>query len=146
MGFLVAVHISHPQLQSRTARRLAGCGSLMLWDVTIDALIPRSPAPSQEFLDRIVDSFFITYLGEGKVGNFVKSFLELPVEFARAVGALDLSVAEKVALGQELIAQEVDAVTVIFAPVVAIGEVEHVNVPIERRVELVDELVGQRVG
>src|SRR5271157_49770 len=105
-----------------------------------------SASPSQKLLDRIVDSFLVTDLGEGEIRDFVEGFLELAVELARAVRALDLPVAEEVALGQELVAQEADAVAVILSPVVAVGEVEHVDVPVDGGMELVDDLVRQRVG
>src|SRR5271157_642317 len=105
-----------------------------------------SASPSQKLLDRIVDSFLVTDLGEGEIRDFVEGFLELAVELARSVGALDLPVAEEVALGQELVAQEADAVAVILAPVVAVGEVEYVDVPVDGGMGLVDDLVRQRVG
>ena len=106
----------------------------------------RHRSPAEEFLDRLVDPVLITDLGQGQVRHVLEGFFQFSVELARAVGALDLAVAEEVALGQELVAQEADALAVVLAPVVAVGEVEDVDVPVGRGVVGVDDLVGQVVG
>ena len=62
-------------------------------------------------------------------------------ELARAVRALDLAVGEHVHARQELLLQELDArERVVHRPVVAVGEVERVDVPLVRRVVVVDDL------
>src|SRR5580765_8420890 len=87
-------------------------------------------APSaEEFLDRVVDAFLVTDLRQRQVRLFVECLFQLAIELPRAVRALDLTVAKQVALGQELVAQQADALAVVFAPVVAVGEVEDVDVP-----------------
>ncbi len=55
-------------------------------------------------------------------------------ELAAAVGAFHLAVAEQVQLGQQLLGQDLDAVRDVVAPVVAVGEVEGVDVPLVRRI------------
>src|SRR5262249_513982 len=79
---------------------------------------------------------------QGEVFLILEGLLELAVELARAVGAFDLAVAEEVALGQELVAEQVDAVPVVLAPVVAVGEMEHVDVPLHLAVLIVDDLMA----
>ncbi len=53
-------------------------------------------------------------------------------EFAAAVGAFDLAVAEQVDLRQQFFAKQLAGSVVVFAPVVAVGELEAVNVPFGR--------------
>ena len=61
--------------------------------------------------------------------------LQVLDELAGAVGALHLAVGEHVALGQELGLEELDAgERVVHRPVVAVGEVEGVDVPLRGRV------------
>ena len=115
-GLESAEHVSH----SRSSASSAG------------SLRSDSPPPAQELLDRIVDPFLVTDLGQGQVRLLLERLFELAVELARAIGALDLAVAEEVALGQELVAEQVDALAVVLAPVVAVGEVEDVDVPVDR--------------
>ena len=64
-----------------------------------------SPPSSQELLDRIVDPFLVADLGKGQVFLVLEGLFELAIELARAVGALDLAVAEQVALGEKVVAQ-----------------------------------------
>src|SRR5262245_62059172 len=87
----------------------------------VSATARSSSAPTaQELLDRVEDPFFISDFRQRQVRLLVEGFLQLAVELARAVWALDLPVAEEVALGQELVAQEADALAVVLAPVVAV--------------------------
>jgi len=61
-------------------------------------------------------------------------FLELAQVIARAVGALHLAVAEQVQLRQQNLGQQFKAVRNVIAPVVAVGEMEGVDVPLVRSV------------
>src|SRR3954467_13964980 len=90
---------------------------------------PRAAA-AQEGLDRVEDRVLVADLRQGEVGEVVEGLLQLAVELARAVGTLDLAVAEEVALRQERVAQHPDALAVVLAPVVAVGEVQDVDVPV----------------
>lgn len=68
-------------------------------------------------------------------------------EGAGAVGAGDLAVADHVALRDEAFLEEFDAGLVVgFGGVVAVGEVEAVDVPFGGGVVLVDEVGGALVG
>src|SRR5579859_3644107 len=67
-------------------------------------------------------------------------------ELPRAVRALDLAVSEHVHARQELVLHQLDAEErVVHRPVVAVGEVERVDVPLVGRVVVVDELAAQLV-
>src|SRR5262245_23019205 len=105
-----------------------------------------SPPSSQELLDRVVDSFLVSDLRERQVFFFLESLFELAIELARSVRAFDLAVAEEVALGEELVAEQADAVAVVFPPVVAVREVEDVDVPVDLRVLVIDDLVGEVIS
>ena len=72
--------------------------------------------------------------------------MDVLIELAAAVGALHLPVAEQVHLRQQPLGQDLDAVRDVVAPVVAVGEVEAVDVPLVRRVALGDDPVGQLVS
>src|SRR4029077_15662566 len=114
VGLMVAVamgQFSIPARSRRTCQRALSCSMT-------------SPSSSQEFLDRVVDAFFIADLRERQVFLLLERLFELAIEFARAVGALDLSVAEQVAFWEQLVAEQADAVAVVFAPVVAVGKME----------------------
>ena len=68
-------------------------------------------------------------------------------ELTAAVGAFDLAVAEEIHLGQQVVLQEIDAAVGVAArPVVAVGEVEDVDVPQILRIFLFDDLVAEFVG
>src|SRR5437763_1138372 len=60
--------------------------------------IVSSASPPQKLLDGIVDPVLVTDLGEREVRYVLESLFQFPVELAGAVGALDLAVAEEVAL------------------------------------------------
>ena len=58
---------------------------------------------------------------------------EVLVELARAVAALDLAVAEHVAHRQQRLLQELQAKPRVLArPVVAVGKVERIDIPLRR--------------
>ena len=77
------------------------------------------------------------------IGNVVFQF---PNELAAAVGAFDLAVAEEVDFRQQVALQQVDAAIGVAArPVVAVGEVEDVDVPQFLRILLFDDLVAEFV-
>ena len=71
--------------------------------------------------------------------------MDIFVEFAAAVRALHLSVAEQIQLGQKLVVEQFDAVRRIIAPVVAVGKVEGVDVPLVGGGAFVDDLIAQIV-
>src|SRR5262245_49027017 len=52
--------------------------------------------------------------------------------FAAAIRTFNLAVAEEVNLWQQVFAQQTQALVVVFAPIVAVGELEAVNVPFGR--------------
>src|SRR5260370_23168957 len=72
--------------------------------------------------------------------------MDILVEFAAAVRALHLSVAEQIQLGQKLVVEQFDAVRRSIAPVVAVGKVEGVNVPGVGRIAKTDDLFAQFVS
>src|SRR5690606_22121486 len=68
-------------------------------------------------------------------------------ELARAVGTVHLTVSEHIRNGQERVLEKVDTKTrVIRRPVVSVGEVKRVNVPLRGGVVSCDDLVGQTIG
>src|SRR5262249_34376165 len=83
--------------------------------------------PSQEFFDRIVDSFLVANLGKCQVLLLLERLLELAIKLTRPIRAFNLSVTEQVAFGEEMVAEQADAVAVVFAPVVAVGEEKDVK-------------------
>src|SRR4051812_22814733 len=88
---------------------------------------------SQKLLDRLVNTLFVLNLRKDE--RFVlgaEGFFEDAIKLAAAVGAFDLAVTEQVALGQERFFQHAEGGAVVFAPVVAIGELEAVDVPFAR--------------
>ena len=77
----------------------------------------------------------------------VEVLVEVLDELPRAVGALDLAVAEEVHLGEDVRLQELDALDgVVDRPVVAVGEVKRVDVPLRGRKIVLDHLRAQLVG
>ena len=60
----------------------------------------------------------------------VDQLVDVLEELAAAVGRLDLTVPEQVQLRQHLLGQQLDALGHVVAPVVAVGEVEGVDVPL----------------
>src|SRR5678815_4529093 len=91
----------------------------------------RSFSFPQKSLDRIVNRLFALNLARHE--HFVlvaEGFLEDAEEFAAAVGTFDLAVAEEIALGEDLFAQKGEGRLVVLSPIVAIGELEAVDVPL----------------
>jgi hypothetical protein len=80
--------------------------------------------------------------------SLVEVLAQVLDELPRAVGALDLAVAEHVHLRQQLaLLEQLDAAhRVVHRPVVAVGEVERVDVPLGRGVLGVDDLRAELVG
>src|SRR5690606_3736607 len=104
-----------------------------------------SAALPQKLLDRLQDRVTILDLREHQVVR-----LHVPLqrvqELAAPVPALDLAVAEQVAHRQQALAQQGETLLVVAAaPVVAVGEVEHVDVPRIGRVVPLDDLRGELV-
>src|SRR5690606_18363331 len=99
-----------------------------------------SAALPEKLLDRLQDRVPILDLRKHQVVR-----LHVPLqrvqELTAAVPALDLAVAEQVAHRQQAFAQQREALLVVAAaPVVAVREVEHVDVPLLRRVVPLDDL------
>src|SRR5271156_425321 len=105
-----------------------------------------SPSAPQKLLNRVIDAFLVAYLRQRQVVFVFKRFFQLPIELARTIWALDLAVAEQVALGKKLVAQKPDALAVVFAPVVSVGKMEHVDIPVGLGMLVVDDLVGKVIG
>src|SRR4051812_36078934 len=103
----------------------------------------KSPSGPQKFLDRAQDRIAVGDAAGDHVLFLVDHLVDVLEELARAVGAFDLAVAEQVELGEQLLVEDVDAVGDVVAPVVAVGEVEGVQVPLVRRKALRDDLVAQ---
>src|SRR5262249_39032072 len=105
------------------------------------------PLP-QKRLDRFVNPVLVLDLGQDQILPVAADFLQLAEIIAGAVRAFDLAVAEQIADRQEELLQGLQAVRVVLAPVVAVGELEDVDVPVARReISLDDELrlhVGRR--
>src|SRR5262245_34150426 len=107
---------------------------------------PTLAAGAQELLDRPEDGVAVGDAAAHDVVALAQHLVDVLVELARAVGALHLPVAEQVQLRQQLVLQDLHAGGDVVAPVVAVGEVEGVHVPLVRGVAGADDLVGQAVG
>src|SRR5271167_4105303 len=95
----------------------------------------RSLPLAEELLDAPVDGILVGDLGERHVLGGPDRVAEVLDELAGAVGALHLPVAEQVHDRQDARLQDLDAEAgVVGAPVVAVGEVEGVDVPGRRAV------------
>src|SRR5262245_35148808 len=106
---------------------------------------PSSPS-AQELLDRPKDRLAVGNPAAHDVLLRALQLVDVLVELARAVRALHLPVAEQVDARQELLLQDLQAVRDVVAPVVAVGEVEGVDVALVGQVAGGDDLVAQRVG
>src|SRR4029079_12221696 len=92
---------------------------------------PESSALPEEFLDRVVDGLSVFDLRGHERFLFAELFFQVLDELAAAVRAFDLAVAEQVDARQDVLAQQPDAfLGVATAPVVAVREMERVNVPV----------------
>src|SRR5207247_5442604 len=103
------------------------------------------PAPPEKCLQGIVDRLPVGDFGEREVLVPIELPLELADKRALAVVALHLPVAEEVHAGQELLGQKLHARGVVFSPIVAVGEVKKVDVPVRRMKRLVDQPVAHAV-
>src|ERR1019366_6884472 len=103
-------------------------------------------AGTQKLLDRTQNRLAVRDSARHYVVLLFQELRDVLVELAAAVGAFDLAVPEQIQLGQQRLLQELDAVRAVVAPVVAVGEMEGVDVPLRSRVALVDDLVGEFVG
>src|SRR5690606_17433050 len=100
----------------------------------------------QEVLDRVEDRVPSADPREHQVVG-VDVLLEGVEELTAAVPALDLAVAEQVGDRQESLVQEAEALLIVAAaPVVAVGEVEEIEVPLLWRVVSLGDLRRQGVG
>src|SRR6266545_379215 len=105
-----------------------------------------SASGAQKLLDRPENRLAVGDAAGDHVLAFAEQLVDVLEELAAAVGALHLPVTEQVQPRQQFLRQDLDAVRDVVAPVVAVGEVEGVNVPLIRRILCGDDLVGQRVG
>src|SRR5690606_3726796 len=106
-----------------------------------------SRAFAQELLDRSDDGVLVADLAGGDPLVFAEVLPQVFDELARAVRAFDLPVREHVHPRQELLLEEIDAREgVVHRPVVAVGEMERVDVPLLVRVVVVDDLRAELVG
>src|SRR4051812_39767487 len=81
--------------------------------------LPRRSAPgAEELLDRIEDGVAVGDAAAHDVLALAEHLVNVFVKLARAVGALDLSVAEQVQLRQQFLVQQLDTVRDVIAPVV----------------------------
>src|SRR5580704_3765667 len=110
-----------------------------------EAKVSLLPLP-QEVADRLHDGVLALDLRDHQAVVLVEVLVEILDELAGAVRALDLAVAEQVHLWQDLRLEDVDALDrVVDRPVVAVGEVKRVDVPLRRGEIVVDHLGAQLV-
>src|SRR6185503_10548804 len=106
--------------------------SLSRWRPVRDAAdaSARSPPAPQELADARDDPVLVGDVGRDEFVAAGEALIEVVLELARAVRALHLSVAEEVRLRDELLVEQAQALGGVAAgPVVAVGEVEAVDVP-----------------
>src|SRR6266478_2054199 len=98
---------------------------------------------AEERLDRVVDIVLAVDAAGQDFLVVAEVFVEDVDEVPGAVGAGDLAVAEHVAGGEELLLEELDAVAAVgLGAVVAVGEVEEVDVPLVGAVVGVEQLLA----
>src|SRR5260221_1317914 len=106
-----------------------------------------SAPPSEERADRLGDPFAVVDARRHEPFLTFERRVEILLELSRAVGALDLAVAELIHAREDLVAQEVDAaLRVPRGPVVPVRVVERVDVPILGPVLLLDQRQEDLVG
>ena len=85
---------------------------------------------TEESLNRIVNIILRIHPARQHPRLFFHMLVQHVDEVSRAIRRRDLAVAEHIADGQQLFLQELDAITAVgFAAVVAVAEVEQVDVP-----------------
>src|ERR1019366_8687212 len=105
-----------------------------------------SVAFAEELFDGADDGVLVADLARDDAVVAAEVLAQVFDELTRPVRALDLAVREHVHARQELVLQEVDAEErVVHRPVVAVGEMERIDVPLFGRVPLVDELGAELV-
>src|SRR6187549_3821066 len=78
---------------------------------------------AQELLDRLVNAFFVfNFRQQERIVPVAKAAVQIPQKLAAAVRAFDLAVTKQIHHGQQTFAQKLKRLFIIFAPVVAIGE------------------------
>ena len=97
-------------------------------------------------LDRIVDRLLAVDLRKDEVLEPIANPPQLAEIIPRAVGALDLPVTKQIADGKYLRGEQFEAADVIFAPVVAVGELEAIDVPLRGRKVAGDDLLRGVIG
>src|SRR5262245_2011455 len=101
---------------------------------------------AQELLNGSQDRVPVRNLADHHVLLLLGQLGDIVEELAAAVRALHLAVPEQIQLRQHLLGQQLHALGHVVPPVVPVREVERVDVPILRRVPLVDDLVRHVVG
>src|SRR5439155_12184682 len=61
-------------------------------------------------------------------------------------GTFHLPVAEQIHLGQQFFLEQLHAKRIVVAPIVAVGKMEGIDIPLIRRIAGIDKLVGQGIG
>src|SRR5579883_177997 len=101
---------------------------------------------SQKLLDRTDDRVLVADLARDDALVLTEVLPQVLDELPGAVGALDLAVREHVRARQDPLLEQIHAEQrVVHRPVVAVGEVERVDVPLGGRVMIVDELRAELV-
>src|SRR5258708_37733916 len=102
---------------------------------------------SQKLLDRVDDGVLVANLAGDEAILLREKLAQILDELTRAIGALDLSVAEHVDLWQELRLEKLDTGQgIVHRPVVTVGEVKGIDVPLARGVVVFDHLEAELVG
>ena len=108
--------------------------------------LPTCPLPRKSRIDSMIASLPLIS-DTTRLSSSSKCLVQVLDELPRPVRALDLAVAEQVHLGQDLRLEQLDALDgVVDRPVVAVAEVERVDVPLGRREVVFDHLGAQLVG
>src|SRR5258708_572651 len=90
----------------------------------------QSASGPEELLARNEDGVPVGDAAGDDVVALAQHLVDVLVELARAVGTLDLAVAEQVQARQQLPGQQLDAMGDVVAPALAVGGVYGVDVPL----------------
>ena len=105
------------------------------------------PLP-QKIFDRLQNAFFVLDLRENhRLVLDSEMLFQILIELPRAVARLDLAVAKRVARRDQTLLENFHAQARVLArPVVAVGEMKRINVPIRRRIIRLDDLLTKFVS
>src|SRR6266705_3174568 len=96
-------------------------------------ILPLPPCP-QKLLDRVQDRVAVRDTAGADVFALSDHFRDVIEKLAVSVRTFYLPLAEQVDPRQQLLRKDLDALGDVVAPVVAVGEMERVDVPLVRRV------------